>query len=60
MEKMKEMRKMENNERQVHDQPVQDGTAKKRYKTPELTKMGNVKQLTQHWGDWNYDGPGFS
>lgn len=49
MENMKEkkMKEMERPVKAVHEQPVQDGPAKKPYQTPSLTKLGTVRELTQ-------------
>jgi hypothetical protein len=44
---MEKMRETEIPGRQLHKQPVQDGHEKKPYKTPNLTRLGNVKELTQ-------------
>jgi hypothetical protein len=41
------MRERESHERLVPHQPGQGWQEKKPYKTPELTKLGKMKELTQ-------------
>jgi hypothetical protein len=45
----REMRERGSHERPVPDQPGQGLPEKKPYKTPELIKLGKIKELTQ-WG----------
>jgi hypothetical protein len=50
------MRERESHARPVPDQPGQGLPEKKPYKTPELTKLGKIKELTQHGGHEGADG----
>ncbi len=42
----KGVRKMKEQMQTMDDRQVEAGKEKKTYKTPELTRLGNVKQLT--------------